>query len=35
MKDNLKEIASKFSIEGEIAEIKPLGDGFINDTFIV
>lgn len=35
MKDNLIALASNFSIEGEIAEIKPLGEGFINDTFIV
>ena len=28
-------IASKFQIEGTITQIKPLGPGFINDTFIV
>ena len=28
-------IASKFEIKGMIEEIKPLGPGFINDTFIV
>ena len=28
-------IAEKFALEGTIAEIKALGDGFINDTFIV
>ena len=28
-------IASKFEIKGTIQEIKPLGPGFINDTFIV
>ena len=28
-------IAGKFAIEGTITEIKPLGPGFINDTFIV
>ena len=28
-------IASKFNICGTISEIKPLGPGFINDTFIV
>ena len=28
-------IASKFEIPGTISEIKPLGPGFINDTFIV
>lgn len=27
----LLDIASRFRIEGEIAEIKPLGPGFIND----
>ena len=31
----LLDIASRFRIEGEIAEIKPLGPGFINDTLIV
>jgi len=35
MTDKLTAIASKFSVEGEIAEIKPLGEGFINDTYIV
>ena len=29
------EIASKFALEGEVASIKPLGEGFINDTLIV
>ena len=28
-------IASRFEIEGTVEEIKPLGPGFINDTFIV
>ena len=28
-------IASKFEIAGTITQIKPLGPGFINDTFIV
>ena len=28
-------IASRFAIEGEIEIIKPLGEGFINDTFVV
>ena len=28
-------IAEKFALEGTIVEIKALGDGFINDTFIV
>ncbi len=31
----VQEIAAQFAIQGEIAEIKPLGEGFINDTFIV
>ena len=29
------DIASKFEMDGTISEIKPLGPGFINDTFIV
>ena len=33
--DKFLKIASKFEIEGTIQEIKPLGPGFINDTFIV
>ena len=33
--DKFLNIASKFEIEGTIQEIKPLGPGFINDTFIV
>ena len=32
---DLKEITSQFAIEGEIAEIAPLGAGLINDTFRV
>ena len=32
---NMQAIAEKFALEGTIAEIKALGDGFINDTFIV
>lgn len=31
----LLEIASQFKLEGEIATIKTLGEGFINDTFII
>lgn len=31
----LQAIAQKFALEGDIVEIKPLGPGFINDTFIV
>lgn len=33
--DNRTEIARHFHIEGEILEIKPLGNGLINDTFKV
>jgi len=35
MKENLREIASNFALEGPIAAIDSLGEGFINDTFIV
>jgi len=31
----LKDIAGKFAIEGEVLEVKPLGNGLINDTFKV
>lgn len=31
----LKEIAAQFALKGNIREIKPLGEGFINDTFVV
>ncbi len=31
----VENIIGKFSIEGKVAGIKPLGEGFINDTFIV
>lgn len=31
----LNEIASQFALDGIIESIKPLGEGFINDTFIV
>ena len=30
---NLENIAKRFAIEGEIREIKPLGNGLINDTY--
>lgn len=33
--EKLKTIASRFRIEGEIASIKPMTQGFINDTFMV
>ena len=32
---NLNELVSRFSIEGTPSVIKPLGEGFINDTFVV
>ena len=35
MKERLMNIAGQFELEGRIAEIKPLGEGFINDTFII
>ena len=35
MEAKLLKIASQFDLAGAIAEIKPLGEGFINDTFIV
>lgn len=35
MKNRLLEIASHFALEGTIASIDSLGEGFINDTFIV
>jgi len=34
MTRNLIAIASKFATEGAITEAKPLGEGFINDTFV-
>lgn len=33
--ENLKEIVLKFNIEGVINDVKPLGEGLINDTFKV
>ena len=35
MEAKLLKIANQFDLAGEIAEIKPLGEGFINDTFVV
>ena len=32
---NLHSIASQFELEGVIKEISPLGEGFINDTFVI
>ncbi len=35
MKDKLNNIADLFDLEGKVAEIIPLGEGFINDTFVI
>ena len=35
MAPELKKIAEHFQIDGEIASIRPLGEGFINDTYIL
>ena len=35
MIDKLLTIAGQFDLKGTIAEIKPLGEGFINDTYVV
>ena len=35
MQERLLNIATQFELEGTIAEIKPLGEGFINDTFVI
>lgn len=35
MTSELQQIASQFALEGEIRSIDSLGEGFINDTFIV
>lgn len=32
---NLTAIANKFQLEGEVKEVTQLGEGFINDTFII
>lgn len=34
-KDDLRNIADNFSFSGEIEKVESLGEGFINDTFIV
>ena len=31
----MESIVSKFVLKGRISQISPLGDGFINDTYIV
>ncbi len=35
MNNDLIKIAQHFQLEGEIANVKPLGEGFINDTFLI
>ncbi|MFI3315082.1 MAG: aminoglycoside phosphotransferase family protein [Rikenellaceae bacterium] len=35
MSYDLNAIASQFALDGKVNEVKPLGEGFINDTFIV
>ena len=35
VQNNLMAIASHFAFEGGVVDIKPLGEGFINDTYIV
>lgn len=35
MKNELNSIARNFALKGEIIDIESLGDGFINDTFII
>jgi Ser/Thr protein kinase RdoA (MazF antagonist) len=32
---DLMEIAGRFALEGRAVEVQPLGEGFINDTFVV
>lgn len=35
MKINLDNIAQQFAFEGKVKEIRPIGEGLINDTFLV
>ncbi len=35
MDKQLQNIASKFQLDGEIVDVRPLGEGFINDTYII
>ena len=32
---DLVQIAAKFKLEGTVDRVEPMGDGFINDTFII
>ena len=33
--ENLRDIVLKFNVEGDVSDVKPLGEGLINDTFKV
>ena len=33
--ETLKEIVNRFDITGEVTDVKPLGNGLINDTYKV
>ena len=33
--EKLQAIAAQFELVGDVESIKPLGEGFINDTYIV
>lgn len=35
MNQALRQIADHFQLEGQVTEVRPLGEGFINDTFII
>jgi len=35
MNNKLKEVAGKFKLDGTVSNVAPLGEGFINDTFII
>lgn len=35
MNTDLTKIALRFQLEGELANVEPLGEGFINDTFLI
>lgn len=35
MPNTLLQIASKFALEGQVEQVRPLGEGFINDTYII
>lgn len=35
MNQTLRTIAGKFQLEGEATVVRPLGEGFINDTFVI